>query len=295
MCICMLSRVRLLRARVVYSRRTRSQPLSIAAGSRQSGEWTLRVAAAASFMIAVASASVGALAPAALCSDEGGEVPPSESKALAGTSPRCRTFIAWLLALDIEVVVWDMDLTMGSGHCGEGILRGEAVEQYVAGASLDFVEALRVLAQLPGLKLAVATASDPAEYGLPGQSQDTHLLGPDLASELIGRWCPESLPRFEIMVGHDPRLHPEEPKLTGKSWAMRRIASHYGVDPSRMVLIDDSAHQLETSDGWHGLLVRGRQGFSFDDCLEDAAAPEEALRAWRGAPSSAVVAAAPET
>lgn len=239
-----------------------------------------------------AATSAGALAPAALCSDEGGEAPPPESTALASASPRCRNFIAWLLARDIEVVVWDMDLTMGIGHCGEGIRRGEAVEQYVAGASPDFVEALRVLAQLPGLKLAVATASDPAEYGLPGQSQETHVLGPDLASELIGRWCPEALPRFEIMVGHDPRLHPEEPKMPGKSLSMRRIASHYGTAPSRMVLIDDSPAQLETGDGWHGLLVRGRQGFSFDDCLEDATAPKEARRAWRGAPGWAAAAAA---
>merc|ERR1719510_397107 len=149
-------------------------------------------------------------------------------------------------------------MTMGSGHCGPGILRGEAVENYIAAASPDFVEALCLLARVPGIKLAVATASDPAEYGLPGQSRDTHLLGPDLACELIGRWCPEALPHFEIMVGHDPSFHPDQPKLPGKSLAMRRIAAHYGVDPSRMVLIDDSSRQLETDDGWHGLLVRGR-------------------------------------
>lgn len=106
------------------------------------------------------------------------------------------------------------------------------------------------------------------EYDLPGQSKETHLLGPDLASELINRWCPEALPRFEIMVGHDPRLHPEEPKLPGKSVAMRRIAAHYGVASERMLLIDDSKFQLETADGWHGLHVRGKTGFSFDDCLE---------------------------
>merc|ERR1740129_1720268 len=117
---------------------------------------------------------------------------------LVSASLRCERVVAWLLARDIEVVVWDMDQTMGRGHCGSGIRRGAAVDSYVAGVSPDFVEALRALIQLPELKLAVATASDPVEYNLPGRSRMKHLLGPDLAHELIGRCCPEALPRFEI-------------------------------------------------------------------------------------------------
>jgi len=187
---------------------------------------------------------------------------------VAGASPGCQRLLSWLMARHIEVVVWDMDHTMGSGHCGTGILHGAAVDAYVAGASRDFVEALGVLSSLPGLKLAVSTASDPLEYDLPGHSRDTHMLGPDLARELIGRCCPEALPRFDLMVGYDPDLHPEDPKLPGKSVAMRRIAAHFGADPSQMVLIDDSPNALQTTDGWYGLLVRGRAGFSFLDCEE---------------------------
>eukprot|EP00434_Breviolum_minutum_P011563 symbB.v1.2.010198.t1/scaffold621.1/size179687/4 len=57
----------------------------------------------------------------------------------AGFSEACRGFIAWLQKQGIKVVVFDMDLTMGGGHCGEGILKEHAGE-YIARASPDFVE-----------------------------------------------------------------------------------------------------------------------------------------------------------
>lgn len=187
---------------------------------------------------------------------------------LSTASNACRRFVGWVFANNFEVVVFDMDLTMGSGHCGDGLLRGDAVEKYIAAASPDFVEAIKVLHRLPGIRLAVATNSDPKEYELPGQSRDTHLLGPDLARELIGRWCPEALPHFEVMVGFDPTLHPGVPPLPGKSVHMRQISDHYKVSFDNMVLIDDVPRCLENNDGWHGILVNSqRRGFRFDDCF----------------------------
>ncbi|CAL1169073.1 unnamed protein product [Cladocopium goreaui] len=88
----------------------------------------------------------------------------------AAFSSRCRAFIAKLRERGIKVVVWDMDQTMGGGHCGEGILKEQAAE-YIAQASPDFVEAVRAL-YLLDFKLAVATNSDPLEYDLPGQSRE---------------------------------------------------------------------------------------------------------------------------
>jgi len=198
----------------------------------------------------------------------------STSAALKDASPRCRRFVAWLLASKIDVVVFDMDLTMGSGHCGLGLKR-EELGSYIAGASPDFVEAIRVVSRIPGVRLAVATNSDPAEYDLPGQSRESHILGPDLAYELIRHWCPDALPRFEIMVGFDHDMHKGEPVLPGKSWHMRRIADHYTTPFQNMVLIDDTASRLENTDGWQGVLVRDqRTGFHFEDCfVDDCLAP----------------------
>eukprot|EP00931_Biecheleriopsis_adriatica_P005650 TRINITY_DN107144_c0_g1_i1.p1 TRINITY_DN107144_c0_g1~~TRINITY_DN107144_c0_g1_i1.p1 ORF type:complete len:302 (+),score=40.93 TRINITY_DN107144_c0_g1_i1:53-958(+) len=206
------------------------------------------------------------------------------TKALAGASPRCRHFVAWVLANGFEVVVFDMDLTMGSGHCGYGI-KLEDLDKYISGASPDFVEAVQVLSKIPGVQLAVATNSDPAEYDLPGQSRKTHILGPDLAKALISHWCPDAVDSFSIMVGFDHDCHKDVPLLPGKSWHMRRIAEHCKVPFSRMVLIDDSASRLANNDGWRGVLVRDHcTGFHFEDCLVDDSLPAKwrvRQRAWR--------------
>eukprot|EP00439_Symbiodinium_sp_Y106_P039165 s2340_g4.t2 len=177
------------------------------------------------------------------------------------------------------VVLIEKDCTMGSGHCGGGI-RKEAAAEYIAGASPDFVEALQLLAAEPDIRLAVATNSDPVEYDLPGQSRETHILGPDLAAALIGHWCPQALPKFEAMVGFDPSLpeHADEPMLPGKTWHMRRIAELTGVPAKKMVLFDDAARNLETDDGWRGVLVRdGRVGFQFKDAFAYSGVQEDRL------------------
>ncbi|CAE7266504.1 unnamed protein product, partial [Symbiodinium pilosum] len=206
---------------------------------------------------------------------------PSEG-GLDGSEPSAngQRFLDWLRKIEVDVVVFDMDCTMGSGHCGGGILK-EAAPEYIAGASPDFVEALRLLAAEPDLRLAVATNSDPEEYNLEGQSHETHILGPDLATELIKHWCPEALPKFEVMVGYDPSLpeHADDPMLPGKTWHMRKIADFYGVAAKRMVLFDDSAPNLETDDGWRGVLIRdGHVGFQFADCFADDLMAQEASK-----------------
>lgn len=194
-----------------------------------------------------------------------GEGVEAKSKA----TPQCMRFVEWLLANGIDVVVFDMDMTMGSGHCGPGLAIAK-VGDYIAGASPDFVEAALVLSRMPGIRLAVATNSDPAEYDLEGQSRDTHILGPDLARALIQHHCgSDVLARFEIMIGHDPDLHKDMTPLLGKSVHMRKIAEHYGSKFERMILIDDSPSRLENVDGWQGILVRNpKVGFRFEDCLE---------------------------
>jgi hypothetical protein len=184
-------------------------------------------------------------------------------------------FLDWLDKAGVAVVVWDMDCTMSAGHCGSGLPKAK-LDEYIAATSPDFVAAVRAIASRvgsPPLRLAVATGSDPAEYDLEGQSRDTHILGPDLASAVISRHCPEVLPLFEIMVGFDCRLHApvegttgEPLNMEGKRHHMRLIQAHFQVPFTRMVLIDDSPSSLVNEDGWLGIKVDGRRGFLFEHC-----------------------------
>lgn len=173
-------------------------------------------------------------------------------------SARCRCLLDWLRSKNIDVVVFDMDQTMSSGHCGVGLRKDSELE------------AATVLHSTPGFRLAVATGSDPEEYEVQGQSRETHILGPDLARELIERSCPEALDSFEVMIGFDCRLHGNKPEDKGKRFHMRQIAQHYQVPFDRMLLLDDASSNLENEDGWHGVLVRKKEGFRLEDCLGEA-------------------------
>lgn len=188
-------------------------------------------------------------------------------------------FIDYLRRKDFQVVVFDMDCTMSTKHCGPGLLRSD-LQSYIDAASPDFVAALRALAKAKTagqrIRCAVATGSDPAEYELEGQSKETHILGPDLAAALISHHCPEALDLFDIMVGYDFKLHPAGEagmSTEGKRHHMRVIREHYGGVPfEKMVLFDDAKSSLVNEDGWIGVKVDGSVAFRFDVCADVAAA-----------------------
>ena len=177
-------------------------------------------------------------------------------------------FIKFLKTKGIRCVVFDMDHTMSACHCGAGLPR-TGLQNYIRSVSSDFVALASTLAseEEPGFQLAVATGSDPAEYDLPGQSRDTHILGPDLATAVIEQTCPSHvLPKFKIMVGYDYRLHGKVPTQKGKRHHMREISKFYGVPFEQMIIIDDSMSSLKNEDGWHGMLVHKRDaGFTRSD------------------------------
>jgi len=186
---------------------------------------------------------------------------------------RAEKFITFLKERGIACIVFDMDHTMSAHHCGPGLLKIK-LKEYIGAASKDFVSLATSLALYNSQKgeehhffLAVATGSDPAEYELEGQSRDTHILGPDLATALIRATCPASvLPLFKIMVGFDYRLHGKVPNQKGKRKHMRDISKFYGIPMSKMLIIDDSESSLENEEGYHGLLVRNRDvGFTYED------------------------------
>jgi hypothetical protein len=127
-------------------------------------------------------------------------------------------FMDWIKKNDFQVIVWDMDCTMSSKHCGEG-LPLEKLEEYINSASLDFVTIIKEIPKIETkIKFAVATGSDPKEYNLHPKGKESHILGPDLATKLIEHHSPNSLKLFEIMVGYDCRLHENknDPSYKGK-------------------------------------------------------------------------------
>jgi len=177
-------------------------------------------------------------------------------------------------------VVFDMDHTISSQHCGSGLPLAD-LPHYINAASWDFILLADALAA-KGVKLAVATGSDAAEYDLPGHSRQTHICGEDLVAALLHHVCkPATLKSFDIFVGYDDRLQPEDAdkgeregpvgrRMDGKRHHMRRIAAHYGCAPSGMVLFDDVLGNLENEDGWHGIHVRERaEGLRFEDIFCD--------------------------
>lgn len=189
-------------------------------------------------------------------------------------------FIEWLRINEFKVIVWDMDCTMSAGHCGPGLTLDQ-LDTYVDGVSCDFISAMHTIQEANthqgcSFRCAVATGSDPYEYDLPGQSRETHILGPDLATKLITKRCPETLSLFEIMIGYDCRLHLSEQdkdvNYEGKREHMRQIQKHYNVPFKNMVLIDDSASSLVNEDGWVGVRVLGKEGFKFGHCFSADAA-----------------------
>eukprot|EP00008_Paramoeba_atlantica_P008033 CAMPEP_0201497300 /NCGR_PEP_ID=MMETSP0151_2-20130828/64773_1 /ASSEMBLY_ACC=CAM_ASM_000257 /TAXON_ID=200890 /ORGANISM="Paramoeba atlantica, Strain 621/1 / CCAP 1560/9" /LENGTH=198 /DNA_ID=CAMNT_0047887859 /DNA_START=24 /DNA_END=620 /DNA_ORIENTATION=+ len=162
-------------------------------------------------------------------------------------------YVVALKKKNVKIVTFDMDRTMSSSHCGSGLLRSE-LQTYISSASHDF-QVLAKRLHHHGLRMAVATGSDPVEYEIKGQSRETHILGPDLATALITSTIPETLPTFGIMVGHDPRLHSDVQSFSGKSFHMRKIQEFYRVSFEEMILIDDYAPALINDDGWIGVRV----------------------------------------
>ena len=178
--------------------------------------------------------------------------------------------VALLRRRGVRVVVWDMDRTMCGAHCGQGLPRHRLFE-YVGAVSLDFVALTRLIAATPGMQLAVATGSDPAEYDVAGQSRDTHILGPDLATAVITAHCPEALSAFGIMIGYDATIHEGKDAPHVKTHHLATIRAHYAVEaPSEVVLIDDSGGTLRqaAAEGHATVHVRDTAtGFQFADAV----------------------------
>ena len=81
--------------------------------------------------------------------------------------------ISFLKKNGIRCIVFDMDHTISSEHCGQEGIRKTEQDKYIRAASADFVALASALSLEPQFRLAIATGSDPSEYDLPGQSRET--------------------------------------------------------------------------------------------------------------------------
>jgi hypothetical protein len=64
-------------------------------------------------------------------------------------------FVEWIRTNGFEVVVFDMDQTMSTSHCGSG-LKKEDMHKFISKASGDFIKAANALSVV-NFRCAVAT------------------------------------------------------------------------------------------------------------------------------------------
>jgi len=136
-------------------------------------------------------------------------------------------FAGLLYALGFKCVAFDMDQCLVTQHSMGRLQRGKQLEDYVASTTADFIAATAALAQ-DRVKLAVATHSDEAEYGLSTNQFGTHktyveyhIMGSELTETVLAEKVPAYAAQFKI-VAYNPgaRKHP------------LRKTTHKGLDPT---------------------------------------------------------------
>jgi len=139
-----------------------------------------------------------------------------------------------------KVVVFDMDQTAVSMH-SRGRLKRSEIEQFVSKTSNDFKLIVPALAE-EGIKLAIATHSDEAEFIRDDVDKETHILGEELAREVLRRNFSQQLVKDFFIVAFNPRWRSEgtQPAFREKRFHMRKISEHFNVDPRSILFFDDN-------------------------------------------------------
>eukprot|EP00667_Euglena_gracilis_P019367 EG_transcript_20747 len=185
-----------------------------------------------------------------------------------------------------RVVAFDMDQTLVCRH-SQGRLRCGDVPAYVAAASPDAV-ALILELHARGIRLAIATHSDTAEYGKTRDavtgaptSPETHRLGDDLASAVLQALFPPALAAAVHVVAFNPGARGVTDAADNyKRYHVRRIAEHFGVPPTAVLLFDDDEDNCQhTEEGFSACRVLPERGFRFQDLRP---APAKAYAFERG-------------
>jgi len=173
---------------------------------------------------------------------------------------------------DIKLVVFDMDFTAVAQH-SRGRLPRLALNDYIRKATPAFLALVPKLFQ-ENFSLAIATHSDEAEYG--GQIQpETHILGKELATQLIKKSFPPEISDAFFIVAYNPRVHPEDETEANriKRYHMRTIREKFKVQLNEIVFFDDTASVIsDCQDACgviHSIKVDPDYGFQIEDVLRN--------------------------
>jgi acetyl esterase/lipase len=178
-----------------------------------------------------------------------------------------------LLSMGIKVVIFDMDQCMVAMH-SMGRLRRDNFHVFVSKTSNDFIIFARAL-HSAGVKLAVATHSDSAEYNALLRPRTQYIIGEELVEKLLEAVLPEISEYFK-MVAYNPTVQGDRKAENGhKKKHVREISTFYGVKQSECILFDDDEGNVKDTDNlFKAFAVDRSQGFRLNSILVNQLRPE---------------------
>jgi acetyl esterase/lipase len=178
-----------------------------------------------------------------------------------------------LISMGIKVVIFDMDQCMVAMH-SMGRLRRDNFLVFVSKTSDDFIIFARAL-HLAGVKLAVATHSDSAEYNALLRPRTEYIIGEELVEKLLEAVLPEISDYFKI-VAYNPTVQGDKKAENGhKKKHVREISFFYGVKRSECILFDDDEGNVKDTDNlFKAFAVHRSQGFRLNSVLVNQLKPE---------------------
>jgi len=182
----------------------------------------------------------------------------------APTDDRDLELVADAIAKRVRCVAFDMDQCLVAQH-SRGRLRKDELGGFLSRVTPDFVKMCPLL-HARGVKLAVCTHSDTAEYNL-FVKPETHVLGEHLVAEVLRATVPDLAESF-FVVAYNPQVRynlllPLFPRMIGKQHHMRECVKHYGLGGvGEVMLFDDDDVNVGVTEGCIALKVDPATGFT---------------------------------
>ena len=204
---------------------------------------------------------------------------------LLGSAELANKFASLAVDSRFSVIVFDMDQCMVAAH-SRGRLRRSQLASFTSRLSADFA-VLATACAAAGLRLAVATHSDEAEYGWLRPRTD-FIIGDELVHAVLrAAGLPES--NFFIQA-YNPRARGthRDAAMQNKKLHIRNISAHYGVAPEACLLLDDDEGNVSNTDGaFSAIRIDAAKGLRTGPALSALAHLAQA-RSPRAPPSSCI-------
>ena len=179
-----------------------------------------------------------------------------------------------LEANSIRAVVFDMDQTAVAMHSRGNLLRIDA-ERFFESATLDFRRLVPELHRR-GFHLSIATHSDEEDF-TKGRianevNPETHIMGTELAAELVEHCFPGEIASSFFIVAYNPRPRGQldNPLNCMKRYHMREIQQHFSVSSKEIIFFDDVLKIVDDCSnhcGVRSVLVDAKYGFRLTDLM----------------------------